>query len=71
MTVGQWFRDHFWVMPSVEMPPALREASHRLANESLKLRQEVVLRAGSYERYEKKAAEIRETMRHMFDRMPK
>src|SRR5688572_16983800 len=65
----QWVRDHVLPHRSTELPWPLREASHRIANESMKLRQEVVHKAGGYAAYERKAQEIRDVAESMLERV--
>lgn len=57
-TIMDWLRAHGLSKRPVELPREIREASHRQAAESSKLRAEVMIAAGGAGPYYRKAQEI-------------
>jgi ribosomal protein L29 len=60
-----WALPHRRCRSTAELPRELREASHRMANEGMKLRQGVVQEAGGIAAYERQAARINAIAREM------
>lgn len=61
-SIMDWFRAHILPKRDAELPDSLRDASHKLSNESMMIHGEVVMAAGSLVEYYRRARQLRETM---------
>jgi hypothetical protein len=65
----EWIREHLLPHRGRELPMELRDASHRIANETQALRGEVVRAVGGQRHYERRRAELKETMDQLLERI--